>query len=256
MSGYLGINFNPANIPKNKVTNNLKSVQGLISVIQTYACSRYGTQIVEMVKSIGDSMVEEFKDSTPRKLTDVRNETIQAINDIFDGKKKLGEKRMVEDNNSYDAAQVMTKKVINENELENDSTDITLDETTTEDMVYNEIDNFIAELTTDEKEQFKKVLIQLFTVILTNSSVRKKLPDEKKADTYTDVNMLIKNMYDVVYSICPNTNPNNIKVKGKAKFGKMSNTNCLLIGVAVLGILFYFYKNKKGGNLFGKRRRR
>lgn len=242
MSGYLGINYNPANIPKNKVSGNLKSIQGLLNVIQTYTCSRYGTQVVEMVKSIGDRMVEQYKDSIPGKLIDVRNESIQMINDIFDGTRKFGEQS-------------------------GDGGDNTEEDNTEDINIYVEIDNYIAEITPDEKAQFKKALIQLFTVILTNSSVKKKLAGEKKADTYMDVDMFVKNMYDVVYSICPNTNPNNIKVsktnpiskqpvKGKDSFGQMSNTNCLLIGLAVLGILFYFCKNKKGGNLFGKRRRR
>ena len=109
-----------------------------------------------------------------------------------------------------------------------------------------------------EKDGYKNDLKKLSSVIIDTSST----------NGYVDAKKFIKNMSDMLNSICPNTSrmkPNTGPIPGpipgprasKSKFGSMSTTNKALIAVAVLALLggaFYCYKKRKPS--FGKRRRR
>ena len=49
---------------------------------------------------------------------------------------------------------------------------------------------------------------------------------------------------------------NKKEIKDRSNFGEMSSNNKIYIAIAILAVIgYYLYKKRKGGNLFGKKRR-
>ena len=94
----------------------------------------------------------------------------------------------------------------------------------------------VNKISEEQRQISNNIIIDLITILINNNTVDNKIDPQK----------IIKNVLDILKSICPQNS--------KSNFGGMSNNCCYITIAIIIAIIVFWYFNKKKSSSFGRRR--